>query len=181
MSPDAMNAENAENGVNADSAARRKVMLVTGASRGIGAAIARAAGRAGYRVGVNYLHSEAAAHAVVADIRQSGGEAVALHTDVSRSEDVQRMFVELDAAFGALDALVNNAGVLGVFRVDALDEAQLDAVFRSQKCEQKIQRCSESLSGQSIGCLSYTLCSACLVLPWYNLFVLIFYHRYVYS
>ena len=134
MSPEAMNAENAMNPMNAvtaDSATRRKVMLVTGASRGIGAAIARAAGRAGYRVGVNYLHSEAAAHAVVAEIGQAGGEAVALHADVGRSDDVQRMFVELDAAFGALDALVNNAGVLGVFRVDALEEAQLDAVFRS--------------------------------------------------
>ena len=106
-----------------------RVMLVTGASRGIGAAIARAAGRAGYRVGVNYHRSEAAAQEVVADIRAAGGEAVALQADVSRLAEVERLFAALDAAFGTLDALVSNAGVLAHFRVDALDEALLAGVL----------------------------------------------------
>ena len=109
-----------------------KVMLVTGASRGIGAAVARAAAREGYRVGVNYHRSADAAHAVVAAIRTAGGEAVALQADVARLAEVERMFRELDAAFGTLDVLVNNAGILANFRVDAIeDEAQLRAVFEA--------------------------------------------------
>ena len=108
-----------------------KVMLVTGASRGIGAAIARAAGAQGYRVGVNYQRNEAAALEVVAAIRTAGGDAVALQADVGEPRQVARMFEQLDAAFGKLDVLVNNAGVLASFRVDALDHAQLAAVFRS--------------------------------------------------
>ena len=63
-----------------------RIMLVTGASRGIGAAIARAAGREGYRVGVNYLRREDAASAVVGDIRRAGGEAVALQADVAKPD-----------------------------------------------------------------------------------------------
>ncbi len=108
-----------------------KVMLVTGASRGIGAAIARAAGAKGYRVGVNYHRSEAAALEVVAAIRAAGSEAVALQADVSEPGEVARLFEQLDASFGTLDVLVNNAGVLANFRVDALDHAQLTSVFRS--------------------------------------------------
>lgn len=106
-----------------------KVMLVTGASRGIGAEIALQAGRAGYRVGVNYLHSQDAAQAVVKAIQQAGGEAVALRADVSKFEEVVALFAQLDQAFGPLDVLVNNAGVLTSFRVDAVDERNLADVF----------------------------------------------------
>jgi NAD(P)-dependent dehydrogenase (short-subunit alcohol dehydrogenase family) len=109
----------------------KKVMLVTGASRGIGAEIALLAGRSGYKVGVNYLRSEAAAHAVVARIREAGGEAVALQADVGRLDQVERMFAQLDAAFGKLDVLVNNAGVLAMFRVDAVDADNVADLFRA--------------------------------------------------
>jgi NAD(P)-dependent dehydrogenase (short-subunit alcohol dehydrogenase family) len=106
-------------------------MLVTGGSRGIGAAIARAAGNEGYRVAVNYLGNESAARVVVDEIRARGGEAVALQTDVGRFDDVVRMFREVDEQFGAVDVLVNNAGILAKFRVDELDANALEAVFRS--------------------------------------------------
>lgn len=107
----------------------KPVMLVTGASRGIGAEIALLAGRSGYRVGVNYLRSEDAALNVVKEIQQAGGEAIALKADVSRLDQVVTLFKQLDAAFGALDVLVNNAGVLANFRVDALDERNLTDIF----------------------------------------------------
>ena len=110
---------------------RKKVMLVTGASRGIGAAIALLAGYSGYRIGVNYLRSEAAAHAVVTQIREAGGEAIALQADVGRLDQVERMFTQLDAAFGKLDVLVNNAGVLANFRVESVDENNVADLFRA--------------------------------------------------
>ena len=109
----------------------KKVMLVTGASRGIGAEVALLAGRSGYRVGVNYLRSEAAANAVVARIRAAGGEAVALQADVGQLDEVVRMFTRLDETFGQLDVLVNNAGVLAMFRVDAVDENNVADLFRA--------------------------------------------------
>lgn len=108
-----------------------KVMLVTGASRGIGAEIALLAGRSRYKVGVNYLRSEAAAQEVVARIRDGGGEAVALRADVGQQAEVISMFRRLDETLGTVDALVNNAGVLAMFRVDAADEASVLDVFRA--------------------------------------------------
>jgi NAD(P)-dependent dehydrogenase (short-subunit alcohol dehydrogenase family) len=106
-------------------------MLVTGASRGIGAEIAKLAGRSGYQVGVNYHRSADAARAVVDEICGNGGRAVALQADVGRFDEVQRMFRELDAALGNLDVLVNNAGILASFRVDECDEAKLESVLRA--------------------------------------------------
>lgn len=85
-------------------------LLVTGASRGIGAAVARLAGQRGYRVCVNFLASERAADEVVADIRREGGEAIAVRADVSLADDVERLFSTVDDRLGPLTALVNNAG-----------------------------------------------------------------------
>ena len=106
-----------------------KVVLVTGASRGIGAEIALLFGRSGYRVGVNYLHSAGPAEAVAERIREHGGEAFTLQADVSRLEQVVEMFEQLESTFGRPDVLVNNAGVLANFRVDAVDERNVAEVF----------------------------------------------------
>jgi glucose 1-dehydrogenase len=85
--------------------------LVTGASSGIGEAIAQALAAAGAMLLVNYLHDEAEAQRVVRAIREGGGEAVAVHADVSVEADVQSMFAVMQKAFGGIDVLVNNAGL----------------------------------------------------------------------
>ena len=82
------------------------VAVVTGASRGIGAAVARLLGSNGYAVAVNYRAEEAAAQAVVADIESAGGRAIAVQADVSRAGDVRRMFETVDERLGTLTALV---------------------------------------------------------------------------
>ena len=94
------------------SAARAKVMLITGASRGIGAATARLAAQRGYDVAVNYASNKVAAEAVVADIRKAGRKAVAIQADVGQPEDVVRLFKSVDAELGRLDAFFNNAGIV---------------------------------------------------------------------
>jgi NAD(P)-dependent dehydrogenase (short-subunit alcohol dehydrogenase family) len=91
----------------------RPMVIVTGASRGIGAAIAKLAGVRGYKVAVNYNSNAAAASAVVRDIEAAGGRAVAIRADVAREADVLRLFDEATAAFGPVTALVNNAGMTG--------------------------------------------------------------------
>jgi len=99
----------------------QRIVLVTGASRGIGAATARLAAADGYRVAVNYVRDEAAATAVAADIEKAGGRAVAIQADVSQEEDVERLFASIDRTLGRLTHLVFNSGVTGpVSRIDAL-------------------------------------------------------------
>lgn len=88
-----------------------KVALVTGASRGIGRAIAEALAGAGYAVGINFVSRRADADAVVASIRATGGTALALQADVSDPAAVERMFATIDADLRRLDALVNNAAI----------------------------------------------------------------------
>ncbi len=88
-----------------------KVAIVTGASKGIGAGIAKGLAAAGAAVVVNYASSKTGADRVVDDITAAGGRALALQADVSNAADVQRLFAETTAAFGRLDVLVNNAGV----------------------------------------------------------------------
>ncbi|WP_437716108.1 SDR family oxidoreductase [Sorangium sp. So ce448] len=88
------------------------IMLITGGSRGIGGATARLAGSRGYAVAVSYLRDEGAAASVVDEIRAHGGVALAIAADVSREEDVVRLFQTVDRDLGPIAALVNNAGVL---------------------------------------------------------------------
>src|SRR5437763_9969596 len=88
-----------------------KVAIVTGASKGIGASIAEHLAAAGASVVVNYASSKAAADAVVKRITDKEGKAVAVQADVSKPDDVKRLFAQTKAAFGKLDVLVNNAGI----------------------------------------------------------------------
>ena len=90
-----------------------KVIVVTGASRGIGAATALAAGKAGYRVVVNFTKRREEADGVVRELGKLGATAIAVQADVAIEADVARLFAEADRRFGRLDALVNNAGVVG--------------------------------------------------------------------
>ena len=106
------------------------VLLVTGGSRGIGAATALLAAQAGYAVAVNYQSNSLAADEVVRSIRDSGGQAMALQADVSREDEVMAMFARIDAKWGPLAALVNNAGVVDVSsRVDAMGVARLSRML----------------------------------------------------
>jgi len=109
---------------------REKVLLVTGAGRGIGAAIARAAGRAHWRVVVNYARNSGAAEEVVQQIVAAGSSGLAIQGDVAREDDVRSLFSEIDRRFGRLDGLVNNAGIIGKLgRLDQLDPVDLKRVF----------------------------------------------------
>jgi NAD(P)-dependent dehydrogenase (short-subunit alcohol dehydrogenase family) len=107
-----------------------KTILITGAGRGIGAAIALLAAQRGYRVCINYRADAAAAHAVVERIAAAGGTAAALQADVADEAQVAALFAAIDARFGRLDALVNNAGVLAQqMRVEAMTAARINTIF----------------------------------------------------
>src|SRR4051794_20096039 len=88
-----------------------KVAVVTGASKGIGAAIAKNLAAEGAAVVVNYSSSKEGADRVVTEITKSGGKAVAVHANVAKQADIDRLFAESKKAFGAVDVLVNNAGI----------------------------------------------------------------------
>jgi len=107
------------------------VLLVTGGSRGIGAAVCVAAAKAGWRVAVNYATNRDAADAVVGAIEAAGGSAIAVQGDVGSEADIQAMFAAVDAAFGRLDGLVNNAGIVGpTARIDEMSVDRLERMFR---------------------------------------------------
>lgn len=108
----------------------RKVVVITGASRGIGAATARLAARRGWSVCVNFRSAGAAAEAVVAEVEAAGGEAIAIQADTSRDDEVARLFAIIDERFGQVDALVNNAGILDrPMTVDETDTAALQRML----------------------------------------------------
>jgi NAD(P)-dependent dehydrogenase (short-subunit alcohol dehydrogenase family) len=106
------------------------ILLVTGGSRGIGAATARLGAARGYDVCINYRSNREAAARVVADVEAAGRRAIAIAGDVSVEGDVVRLFEECDRALGRLDALVNNAAILETqMRLDAMDAARITRVL----------------------------------------------------
>lgn len=135
----------------------RKVMLITGASRGIGAATALLAAERGYAVAINYHRQREAADGLVRRIRDAGGQAEAFAADVACEEEVVKLFRELDRAFGRLDVLVNNAGMLErQMRLEDMDAARLQRVFAvnvtgSFLCAREAVRCMAKSHGGAGG------------------------------
>lgn len=108
----------------------QKVIIVTGSSRGIGAATAIKAASLGYKVCVNYMRNDAAANAIVDLIYKNGGQAIAVKADVSKELEVEKLFKVVDKELGILTALVNNVGILEPkTRVDKIDLARLQRIF----------------------------------------------------
>jgi 3-oxoacyl-[acyl-carrier protein] reductase len=108
-----------------------KVAVVTGASKGIGAGIAKALGASGAAVVVNYATSKEDADRVVAEIVSNDGKAIAVQGDVSKAADVKRLFTEANKAFGSLDVLVNNAGVYAFQPLEAVTEQEFYRIFNT--------------------------------------------------
>ena len=137
----------------------QQVLLVTGGSRGIGAASALLAARQGWAVAVNYTANAGAAGAVVAQIRAEGGSAIAVQADVAQEEQVLSMFAEVDAKLGRLTGLVNNAGVVDVSsRVQDMGVARLRRMFDinvigSMVCAREAVRRMSTANGGSGGAI----------------------------
>jgi 3-oxoacyl-[acyl-carrier protein] reductase len=106
-----------------------KTAIVTGASKGIGAAIARAYGAEGASVVVNYASDKAGADKVVADIVSGGGKAISVKADLGKPADVERLFGVAKEAFGSADVLVNNAGIYRFAPIDDVNESEYRAMF----------------------------------------------------
>jgi len=106
-----------------------KVAIVTGASKGIGASIAKHLADAGASVAVNYASSKQGADRVVADIARNGGKAIAIQADVARKADIERLFAEAHKAFGRLDILVNNAGIYQFAPIESITEDHFHKQF----------------------------------------------------
>lgn len=109
---------------------QRPVIIVTGGGRGIGAATAKLAAERGYAVCVNYLHGRESAEAVVREIAQMGGHAVALQADISSEAEIVTLFQRVDTALGSISALVNNAATLEKqTRLEAMDASRIQRIF----------------------------------------------------
>lgn len=131
-----------------------KTMLITGASRGIGAATALLAAEKGFAVAVNYHRNREAAEAVVNEIRSKGGQASAFQADVSREDAIIRLFEEVDAGLGKLTSLINNAGILEPqCRLENVTWQRLQWVFEANTlgtficCREAIKRMSPRYGG----------------------------------
>lgn len=110
----------------------KPIMLITGGSRGIGAATALGAAARGYRVAISYLGNASAANDIVQKIQQAGGEAIAVQADVGIEVDVLRLFETVDEKMGTLHALVNNAGMLEKqMRLDQMDVSRWQRVLNA--------------------------------------------------
>lgn len=132
-----------------------QIVLVTGGSRGIGAATSLLAAERGYAVGVNYRRDADAAASIVQRISAAGGRAVALQADVSDEADVVAMFDRLDHALGPVTALVNNAGILETqMRVDAMDADRINRILATNVtgtllcCREAVRRMSTRHGGR---------------------------------
>ena len=133
----------------------KEVILITGSSRGIGAATALLAARQGYAVCINYVRDAQAAEALCAQIRAEGFEAIAVQADVGQEADVERLFREVDARLGTITALVNNVGVLEQkCRLVDISVQRMERVLRTNVisyflcCQQAVRRMSTANGGQ---------------------------------
>ncbi|MFL6426748.1 MAG: glucose 1-dehydrogenase [Acidobacteriaceae bacterium] len=106
-----------------------KVAVVTGASKGIGAGIAKELAAQGASVVVNYASSKDGAEKVVADITKAGGKAIAIGGSVAKAEEIDRLFAESKKVYGKVDILVNNAGVYAFAPLEAITEEEIDRIF----------------------------------------------------
>mgnify|MGYP002725529787 CR=1 FL=1 len=141
----------------------RKIAIVTGASRGIGAATAKLLGEKGYAVCVNYLNSESAAKKIVSEITRSGGEAIAIQADVGIEEEIVAMFESVDREFGDVSALVNNAGLGdggGQHRIEEINFDILQSVYSVNVfgnficCREAVKRMKKSRTGSIVNITS---------------------------
>jgi NAD(P)-dependent dehydrogenase (short-subunit alcohol dehydrogenase family) len=108
----------------------KRILVITGGGRGIGAATARLAAAQGYAVCINYHKDKKAADALVEEIKADGGHAIAVGADVSLEADVENLFSVVDEQLGSISALVNNAGILErQIRVEDVDAARLNRIF----------------------------------------------------
>jgi NAD(P)-dependent dehydrogenase (short-subunit alcohol dehydrogenase family) len=108
----------------------KRILIITGGSRGIGAATARLAAQRGYAVCVNYAQDRIAAQSITDEIKEKGGQAIAVACDISSEPEVVRLFESVDKAFGRVTDLVNNAGILErQVRVEEMDAARINRIF----------------------------------------------------
>ncbi|VXD08603.1 putative NAD(P)-binding oxidoreductase with NAD(P)-binding Rossmann-fold domain [Enterobacterales bacterium 8AC] len=150
-----------------------KVVLITGASRGIGRATALLLAQQGYAVGVNYLQDQAAAEQVVSQILEQGGKAMALQANIAEEDEVVAMFAALEQTLGPIDALVNNAGIL--FQqtgIEQLSAERINKVLSTNVtgyflcCREAVKRMAWRHGGQGGAIVNVSSAAARLGAPW---------------